>query len=257
MSQSTPLGKFKPKSVILVPLRAKQRTVGIVALASNTGKPTDGQFESIEAIRSYGAPYLDNAILHQRIKNLAALDDLTMILNRRFGLRRLREEFSRGVRHGVPVSVLMLDVDHFKDFNDTYGHDAGDAVLKMVASRIEGSIRAGDMICRYGGEEFMAVAPGTGMNDAATFADRIRRMIETSELIWGEQRLSVTVSIGVATWPIARASVSDELISSADRALYAAKDFGRNQVAVLRGDEIVPMSALDMEKPAEPEEEKT
>jgi len=90
------------------------------------------------------------------------------------GLRRLREEFSRSVRHGVPVSGIMVDIDHFKQFNDSFGHDAGDAVLRMVSNIMVST-------CRYCGEEFLIVAPGTGLNDVATLAERIRRIAETSK----------------------------------------------------------------------------
>ena len=101
-------------------------------LASGVKKPNERQTEKMETLRDFAAPYLDNSMLHRRITELAAIDDLTLILNRRFGMRRLSEEFSRATRHGIPLSVLMLDIDHFKNFNDTFGHNAGDAVLKVV-----------------------------------------------------------------------------------------------------------------------------
>ncbi len=244
LEQSTPLAGFRPKSLILIPMQAKQRAVGLVVLAGDLEGISDEQLEMLETLRSQGAPYLQNAILHRKITDLAAIDDLTMILNRRFGLRRLREEFSRSVRHGVPVSVLMIDIDHFKAFNDDFGHDAGDTVLRMVASIIERNLRAGDVVCRYGGEEFMVVAPGTGLNDAAMVGERLRRLVETTQIKWGAQRLSVTASIGAATWPMTRVSVSEELISAADKALYSAKETGRNRVAAHRGDDVIPFAAL-------------
>jgi two-component system, cell cycle response regulator len=246
IEQSTPLGSFKPRSVLMIPLKAKQRAVGLVALASNIVEPSEEQIDVLEALRSYSAPYLDNAMLHRKVTDLAAIDDLTKVLNRRFGLNRLREEFSRSVRHGLPVSVLMIDVDHFKKFNDTFGHDAGDVVLQMVAETINSQMRAGDMVCRYGGEEFMVLGTGTGMNDGAVFAERIRRAIETTEVPWEGKKLSVTISVGLATWPIISASVSEEMVTAADKALYGAKDFGRNQVAVNQGDKIVPVAMLEL-----------
>jgi diguanylate cyclase (GGDEF)-like protein len=215
------------------------------------GDQEDLELETVQilnALRTQSAPYLQNAMLHRKVKDLAALDDLTMILNRRFGLRRLQEEFSRSVRHGVPVSVLMIDIDHFKTFNDTFGHDAGDAVLRRISETLESNLRSGDVICRYGGEEFLVVAPGTGLNDAAVLADRLRRIIETDQVAWGNQTLAVTVSIGMATWPIERASISEELITAADKALYHAKDRGRNCIAMARGEEILSMDKLEEER---------
>ncbi len=246
LSQSTPLGTFKPRSILLVPLIAKQRTVGLIILACGLEKPGKKQYKKLEALRSFAAPFLDNAMLHQKITELAAIDDLTMILNRRFGLRRMREEFSRATRHGGAMSAVMIDIDHFKKFNDTFGHDAGDLVLKTAASILSSNLRSEDMVCRYGGEEFLIVLAGAGMNDGAILAERIRRSIETTEVNWVEKKLSITISIGIATYPVARASVCEELITFADKSLFAAKEFGRNQVAVFNGEEAVPFSSLEI-----------
>jgi len=110
-SQSTPLGNFKPGSILLIPLVAKQLTVGLVILACGIQEPSPQQKKTLETLRSFAAPYLDNSILHKKITELAAIDDLTNILNRRFGMRRLKEEFSRSARHGVPVSAVMIDIE--------------------------------------------------------------------------------------------------------------------------------------------------
>jgi len=245
IEQSTPLGRFRPKCILAVPLMTKGRAVGLGLMACNTDELPFDQMQILDSLRTQGAPYLQSAILHKKIKDLAAIDDLTLILNRRFGLRRLQEEFSRSVRHGVPLSVLMMDVDHFKNFNDTFGHNAGDAVLKMVSAEIESTIRSGDVVCRYGGEEFMVVAPGTGLNDAVKLGERLRRMIETTPIRYDTQSLSVTISMGVATWPMARVSISEELVTAADNALYFAKQSGRNQVAANWGEQMLPVAALE------------
>ena len=241
---STPLGGYKPGSIVLIPLVAKQRPIGIVILACSSITPSHEQIKTLQSLSTAAAPYLDNSILHEKITELAAIDDLTNILNRRFGLRRLREEFSRAARHGIPISAIMIDIDHFKVFNDTFGHNAGDAVLRMVAAKIQESLRAEDMVCRYGGEEFLVSLTGAGMNDSAVFTERIRRVVETNHVQWGDQQLSVTISCGVATYPIVRASVCEELITVADAALYAAKEFGRNQVTVHDGKQILSFSEL-------------
>jgi len=250
-SLSTPIGNFKPGSILLIPLMAKQQAVGLVILACGI-QPLDSQQEkALETLRSFAAPNLDNSILHKRITELAAIDELTNILNRRFGLRRLKEEYSRSTRHGVPICVVMVDIDHFKDFNDTFGHNAGDAVLKMVASTIRDNLRSEDMVCRYGGEEFLVALAGAGMNDGALITERIRRAIETNRVQWGDKHLSVTISSGIATYPVVRASVCEELITAADQALYAAKEFGRNQVTVNDGNQILRLAELKTGKSEE------
>jgi two-component system cell cycle response regulator len=246
MQSSTPLGGFRPESIVLVPLMAEQRAVGIAAMACTLDRLSEEQTALLDSIRTQAAPYLHTAILHEKLRDLAAIDDLTKILNRRFGMRRLAEEFSRSARHGVPLSVVMIDIDRFKAFNDTFGHDAGDAVLVSVARVLENSVRAGDVVCRYGGEELMIVAPGMGMNDAGEVAERLRRLIEVTPIIWRDQLLNVTVSMGTASWPIIRASMPEEMVTYADEALYHAKKSGRNQVSVHQGRQVVPVSMLDV-----------
>ena len=246
VSQSTPLGKLQPGSIVLLPLMAKQRPVGLSIMACDLQEVNPAQMKKLESLRTIAAPYLDNSMLHQKITELAAIDDLTLILNRRFGMRRLREEFSRSARHGSPMSVLMIDIDHFKNFNDTFGHDAGDAVLKVVASILNSNLRTEDMVCRYGGEEFLLLLSGAGMNDSAVIGERIRRVIEAEQIKWAGSSLSIAVSIGVATYPIVRASVCEELITYADKALYVAKESGRNQVVINDGIRTIPYSDLEL-----------
>jgi len=247
MELSSPLGTVRPGSLLLAPLMAKRRAVGLAVLACGSDELPPERLALLEAIRTQAAPHLQTAILHRKLRDLAAIDDLTHILNRRFGMRRLTEEFSRALRHGVPVSVLMIDIDHFKQFNDTFGHDAGDAVLTAVASTLESNVRSGDVACRYGGEELLVVAPGMGLSDAAESAERIRRLVETTAVHWGGRTFSVTVSIGAASWPIVRASTPEELVAAADKALYFAKESGRNQVALHQGEDAIPLAVFQAE----------
>ena len=244
---STPLGALKPELVALIPLMAEQRSVGLAVMVCDSDTMPGHKRSLIDAIRTQAAPYLQSAIMHRKLQELAAIDDLTRLLNRRFGTRRLHEEFSRAVRHGVPVSVMMLDIDHFKNVNDSFGHDAGDAVLSSIASTLEQSIRSGDVVCRYGGEEFMVVAPGMGMNDVSAAAERLRRQVAATPVRWSDKELSVTVSIGTATWPIVKASIEDELVTFADKALYRAKESGRNRIAVHQGDAVDLPADLTLE----------
>ncbi len=242
---STPLGTFRPQTVSVVPMMVEKRLSGVAFVSHPGNVQTENWDELLDIIRIHSAPYLQNAVLHEKIKEIAAIDELTQILNRRFGMRRLREEFSRCMRHGIPISVVMSDIDHFKKFNDTYGHDAGDAVLRSVARTMDDQCRAGDVVCRYGGEEFLLVLPGTGTKDAARIIERIRRIVETTAVPWGDQKLSVNLSLGISTWPVVRVSTPEEIISDADKVLYFAKENGRNMVAINDGENIAPYSGTE------------
>ncbi len=228
----------RPDSIIIVPLVTGSRTVGIMVLPSLVTYLAKERLQLVEMLGNHVAAYLQNALLHRKIGEMAALDWLTRILNRRFGMRRLREEFSRSLRHGSALSVILLDIDHFKRVNDKYGHAAGDAVLKEVAALLKGNIRTGEAVCRYGGEEFMIVAPGNDLHDANVLSERLRKLVENTTISWAGQDLRVTISLGVATWPIIPASVVNEIVSAADEALYFAKESGRNRVAIHQGDDV-------------------
>ncbi len=241
---STPLGSFRPRLLLLVPLSVNDGTAGLVVLACGASELSEEQLERLQLIRGQASPHLQNAILHQKVEELAAVDELTGLANRRTGMQDLQKSFSTALREGTPLSIVMLDIDHFKSLNDTHGHDAGDAVLKVVAdilqenTRIETSTRAGDTLCRYGGEEFLIAAPNTGMDGIKTVTERIRAQIEAMEIQWHNRSLQISASLGVTTWPVVRASTPEELVTLADKALYRAKQSGRNQVCVNTGDDI-------------------
>mgnify|MGYP006280875887 CR=1 FL=1 len=162
---------------------------------------------------------------------LAVTDQLTGLNNRRYMMGQLDALLERSAAGGDPTSVLMLDIDHFKRVNDTYGHAFGDDVLREVAVRLASSVRAVDLPCRYGGEEFVVVMPATRLTDAARIAERIRLAVASETFPVGEKEISVTVSLGVS----ASAGAEDRpesLLRRADEALYEAKAAGRNQVIV-------------------------
>jgi len=169
------------------------------------------------------------AVSHRRLEEandeLATRVGLTGLFNHRALLERLGEEFGRAVRHDLPLSLLLLDIDHFKSYNDAYGHPAGDEALRRVAQTLRTVIRETDTVARYGGEEFFVVLPQTDADGALVMAERIRQGIESA----GEEGYRVTISIGVCmrqTWM----SGLEALILGADDALYRAKAAGRNQV---------------------------
>jgi diguanylate cyclase (GGDEF)-like protein len=168
---------------------------------------------------------------YDRIRREVVTDPLTNLYNRRFFERRAEEEVARSLRHQLPLSLLMVDVDHFKDVNDTYGHQTGDKVLQAVAKYLSDSVRKTDICGRYGGEEFVLLLPNTPGRAATFLANRLRGGL--SQIIYTGLGIpsdtTITVSGGVATCP-RDATTLETLIASADEALYAAKDAGRNRI---------------------------
>ena len=162
---------------------------------------------------------------------LAVTDPLTGLHNRRYMQGQLDALSQRAARGGSPVSALLLDIDHFKKINDSFGHDVGDEVLREFAVRLASNVRAVDLPCRYGGEEFVTVMPDTTQDDAERIAERIRRYVSGSpfRVAHGSELLTVTISIGVAT-STGEADTSEALLKRADEALYEAKAAGRNRV---------------------------
>jgi diguanylate cyclase (GGDEF)-like protein len=172
--------------------------------------------------------------LNRELGRLAAIDPLTGLRNRRAIDEYLNESLSAARRHGLPLSLLVIDVDHFKTFNDRLGHQAGDAILGHAARVLDGALRAEDAIGRWGGEEFLAVLPGTDEDGALRVTDRLRSALAADQPEAAQAHgLPVTITIGLAQW---REESIDELMSRADRALYLGKAAGRNKVEVWRSD---------------------
>jgi diguanylate cyclase (GGDEF)-like protein len=170
------------------------------------------------------------AVTHRRLLRDALTDALTQLPNRRHGLDYLASEWAFARSNGLPMACLLLDIDHFKRINDTWGHAAGDAVLRQLADLLKRASRVEDLVFRHGGEEFAAVLPNAGVRAAAQIAERIRALVEKYSFIWEQQSIPVTLSIGVANLS---SSIKDSqaLIDAADAALYEAKRSGRNRVA--------------------------
>jgi diguanylate cyclase (GGDEF)-like protein len=168
----------------------------------------------------------------EALREQATHDGLTGLLNRSGILEMLDKELARASREGHPLSVLMVDLDRFKDVNDTYGHAAGDAVLRESARRMQESIRSYDSAGRYGGEEFLIVLPGCDGPSAAAQAERVREMFAATTFFAGQRPLAFTCSIGVSSRAHPCETDSDALLREADLALYRAKEHGRNRVLV-------------------------
>jgi two-component system, cell cycle response regulator len=170
-------------------------------------------------------------VFHKELYKMAVVDALTGIHNKRFFMERLKEELSHAKRGGRELSLLMMDIDHFKQKNDTYGHLAGDMVLSSVAKNLQGIIRTEDILARYGGEEFGVILRGTGEDDAAALAERMRASVAAAKFVYESQPIPVTISIGVATLDADRPFPTPEaFIEAADKSLYASKEGGRNCV---------------------------
>jgi diguanylate cyclase (GGDEF)-like protein len=163
-------------------------------------------------------------------------DSLTHLYNRRHFLDVASREIARSARFNRPISLLMIDIDHFKSINDTYGHLTGDAVLRDVAMRLRSNLRQSDILARYGGEEFILLMPETDQAQAWIGAERLRKLVTAVPFDSGSGPLTVTISIGLSCWPaspdpkiVAPVPQINDLISRADQALYRAKQSGRNQ----------------------------
>lgn len=190
-----------------------------------------GQFLKIgETIFKYLTGDNIEASYYEEIHRMAVTDGLTQIANKRALDEFLDREVARARRHGRPLSVLMLDIDHFKNVNDTLGHLTGDVVLRDLAQLIHGRIRREELFARYGGEEFVIALPETPRHAALDYAETIRRMVAEHRVEFEGQTVCVTVSIGVAQFDGAAHGTPDDLLKAADTNLYTAKSRGRNCV---------------------------
>jgi two-component system cell cycle response regulator len=219
---------FHPKELIIEPIVYKNILLGILILVSSSSFSSN-DIDKLSFFSQSLSLAFRNAITYNQMQRLAALDALTGLYNRRFGILRIQEEFSRAIRASTPISLLMFDIDHFKNVNDTYGHLVGDKVLVSIAKIALASIREGDVLLRYGGEEFLCVLPGANKVDASIIAERIRIIVMDSAVENAEQDIKVTISIGVVTYPRNDISDSNQLIKLADDAMYVAKETGRNR----------------------------
>lgn len=225
------LTQFHPKEVIVEPVLFQNVPIAVILLARAESFES-GYGKQIAIFTQSLAVALHNALEHEQLQKLAALDPLTGVLNRRFGLVRLREEYSRAVRRGTPLGILMIDIDHFKQVNDTYGHMAGDRVLRNVTAQIRQGMREGDILLRYGGEEFLVILPGASKEDVFVVAERVRHAARDQKTHYGDAQISVTISSGVDSMPESTVNGELELINNADEALYRAKRAGRDKVTL-------------------------
>ena len=220
-------------SFLAVPLKAQKRVSGALLLTRQGDSFSARELRLLRIYCNQAAVVLENAMVHERVENLAATDGLTGLFNRRYFDSAFARELSRCERNTSSLALLIADIDHFKSFNDTYGHAMGDLVLKKVAGILAGAIRKGDVLARFGGEEFVVILPNVTAKGALESAERLRESVAAVAIHPGGPRKRVTVSIGAALFP-AVAADSESLLKAADEALYEAKHLGRNQVVAKR-----------------------
>lgn len=222
------------RSQAALPLRSGESIIGVLIVASSTNRElTAAERDRLQVIGNQSSLALQNALLHEELERLSVTDRLTELYNHGYFQQRLDEELGRAARFGHTLSVIMLDIDDFKQFNDNYGHPKGDKVLQAVSAIIRQNLREIDVAARYGGEEFILVLPETDIDGALAVAERIRKSMSQFEFFFGQNSRPVTqtVSLGVATYP-AHATTPTRLVESADKAMYEAKRYGKNQVRV-------------------------
>jgi diguanylate cyclase (GGDEF)-like protein len=217
------------KSILCAPIMHQSRITGILYMENNltANAFTAERLELLKIISAQAAISLENAKLFEQ----ATTDGLTKLYVHRYFQLLLDQEIQRSWRHNQTFSLVMMDIDNFKAFNDTYGHQLGDEVLKNVARTIKNISRAVDVPARYGGEEFVLILPETDTIGALVAAEKIRRAVEELEISHDMEDLHVTISLGVATFPT-QADNKESLIKSADGALYTAKRKGKNRSAL-------------------------
>jgi diguanylate cyclase (GGDEF)-like protein len=220
---------------LMVPLRSKFEINGILFLASKEKTfGTDysrGELRYIEIIASFASVAIENARLYE----MATLDRKTGLFNHGYFQNRLVEEIERAERYKTDLSLMMLDLDHFKLINDTHGHIVGDGVLIGVARTLREQIRTFDIPARFGGEEFTIILPETDGSSALIVAERLRKAVAKLPFKSAKTRFSITASIGIASFVHASSLTDDLFIEQADRALYHAKEKGRNRVVSYEG----------------------
>ncbi len=223
--------RYEFSSLIAVPMiLGDKRPVGLINLfrGAGTSSFTPDDLALVESVAAQAGGVIENA----RLYRLATVDGLTGLFVHRHFQTRLEEELRRATRYDSQLSLMMTDIDHFKKFNDTYGHQIGDYVLKGVANILRDAVRDIDVPARYGGEEFSVILPETDMNGAYTLAERLRKRVETYTFTPPGHELHVTVSIGVSNYPTSDISEKEKLIEYADSALYEAKNAGRNRTVI-------------------------
>lgn len=222
-----------PGSYVCVPMVAQGNALGLLHLSGEGEKPiSEAQLRLAATVAEQIALAVANLILRETLRSQSIRDQLTGLFNRRYMEESLEREIRRAERNHQPLGIIMMDIDHFKKFNDTHGHDAGDAILRAMGTLLKSQVRGGDIACRYGGEELTLMMPDATLEAVQQRAERVR--VATAEMSAphrGTDLGTVTVSLGVALYPL-HGSTGEDVLRAADAALYRAKRAGRNRVMV-------------------------
>jgi len=228
-------GLEEAHSEMAVPMISQGKTIGVLnAESRKVGAFSEQDQKIFSILASSAAMALENASLHQKMEELTVIDELTGIYNYRYFVQKLANELKRARRYHQNLSLLMIDIDWFKRYNDNYGHLFGNLILSDLAKVIKSCIRDTDVLIRYGGEEFVVILPQTEKEDARNIGERIRSKVEQAQFEEKEKKfkVSLTVSLGVATFP-ENGTEPEELVRSVDQALYLAKGKGKNLICSL------------------------
>jgi diguanylate cyclase (GGDEF)-like protein len=227
-----PHASITKNSYLCVPVMTQGGTAGILHLQSmsSTREPFESELLMTSSFAEQVGLSIANIKLQEALRQQSTRDALTGLYNRRYLEESMEREIRRAARSDQPVGIIMFDLDHFKTFNDTFGHDAGDSVLREVGSFLQKSVRAEDVPCRFGGEEFLLILPGADLEGTHSRAERLRSQVkQLSVMHQGKPLGTITISVGVAAFPGHGSAIKD-LIAAADGALYAAKRGGRDRV---------------------------
>ena len=225
------------QSFLVAPLKIENKPIGLLGIFAMSRHDFAGEeLRLLTAFANHGSLIIENARLLETTRRLSVTDELTGLHNFRHFRERFMDEFERARRYSHDLSLLMCDIDYFKNYNDANGHKAGNDVLKKLAGIMAGSVRDVDLVARYGGEEFVILLAETGKDNARVFAERLREKVEKEVFPYQEKQPShnLTITIGIASFPL-NAETSEELITRADRALYSGKKAGRNRVVSYNG----------------------
>ncbi len=220
------------QSFAAVPIMAKEKILAVMGVGSRKyRKFPDWEMLMLDTIANQIGMAIENAQLYEHALELAFTDSLTGLYNRRYLMDQIEREFIRAQRSKAPLSLVMVDLDGLKDINDRFGHHVGDRFLKEVARIVKVNTRASDVAARWGGDEFMLLAPGTDSRSAIKIAERIRAQVERYKMKLEGKEVGITISSGIVTYPD-HASVVAELLKKADEAMYNAKRGGKNRSSV-------------------------
>jgi len=221
------------KSHLTLPLTVEGEILGCISLNSDQPNAFDVQdLQFLSVIGYQMAATLKHFQRFSSIQNIATYDTLTGLYNRRYFEEKLGAEAQKSFYGGSPLSLVMVDIDHFKKVNDTLGHTEGDQALIKISSLLKSSVRKKDIVARYGGEEFILMLPEAVLKESFLIAERIRRLVEETSFEVGKTEVNLTVSMGISNFPSHRAKSKEDLIRMADQALYDAKKGGRNKVCI-------------------------